>query len=64
MLKMKRVMSLRLILVRLTWRFAETTQKEERTSEQDIIVIIQAAKLKRDFGAVAIGRLEDLSLII
>jgi hypothetical protein len=39
-------------------------QVEERTLELDIIVILRALALKPDFGRVAIGKLEDLFLII
>jgi hypothetical protein len=37
-------------------------QVEERTLEQDIIVIIQAAKLKLVTGVVETGKLADLFL--
>jgi hypothetical protein len=61
---MIRVISLRLILVRLIWKLKETIQTEERTLERDIIVITQGLALKPDIGHVATGNLEDLYLTI
>jgi hypothetical protein len=50
--------------VTLDLALKETIQREERTSERDIIVIIRGLKLKRGTGHVAIGKLEDQFLTI